>query len=227
MGAILADELEFLAGLVPVAGTRVLDVGCGDGAFARRLLIDGCARQVTALEGDPARHAANLRSRPVASLVFLNGEPHEIPLPSHTIDLAVMLRSLHHFPVQFLDAALREVRRVLVEQGYLYVSEPLYAGEFNEVVRLFHDEGMERAGAYAAMQRACGSGGWDCLEEQVLDAQLAFRDFDQFMDRMVHHSGLTIAPEILPAVRERFERSMTPAGALFIRHLRIHLLRKR
>lgn len=227
MSAFLSDEITFLAGLVPVAEARILDVGCGDGDFARRLLRDGRAKQVVGLEEDPARHAANMRSNPLDSLVFLNGRADTIPLPDQSIDVAVMIKSLHHVPLPLLDTALLEIHRVLVDRGHLYVSEPLYAGEFNEVMRLFHDEGTERAAAYSALQRACQSGGWDCLEEQVLDAELAFRDFDQFMDRMVHHSGLSVPPDVLPAVKARFERAMTPTGARFIRQVRINLLRKR
>ena len=226
MSGFLSDEVAFLAGLVPVAGARILDIGCGDGAFARRLLRDGRARQVVGLEADRARHAANMQSAPLASMTFLSGGGEAIPLPDQSIDVAVMIKSLHHVPLPLMDTALLEIRRVLVDHGHLYVSEPLYAGEFNEVMRLFHDEGTERAAAYSAIQRACQAGGWDGMEEQILDAELAFRDFDEFMDRMVLRSGLSVPPEVLPAVRARFGRSMTPAGARFVRQVRINLLRK-
>lgn len=227
MRGFLSDEVAFLAGLVPVAGARILDVGCGDGTFARRLLRDGRAMQVVGLEADPARHTANTQSAPLASLTFLSGGAESISLPDRSIDVAVMIKSLHHVPVPLMDAALLEIHRVLVDHGHLYVSEPLYAGEFNEVMRLFHDEGTERAAAYSAIQRACQGGGWKGMEEEILDVELAFRDFDEFMDRMVHRSGLGVPAEILPAVRARFERSMTPTGARFVRQVRINLMGKR
>lgn len=47
-----------------------------------------------------------------------------------------------------MDQALAEVARVLRPGGYLYVSEPVYAGPLNEIVCLYNDEGVvARSGA--------------------------------------------------------------------------------
>jgi hypothetical protein len=44
-------------------------------------------------------------------------------------------------------AILRKIARMLRPAGYTYVSEPLFVGEFNELVGIFHDEqGLPRAG---------------------------------------------------------------------------------
>ncbi len=56
-----------------------------------------------------------------------------------------MLKSLHHVPVESMAQALVDAARVLRPGGHLYVSEPVYAGPLNEVVRLFNDEGKVRA----------------------------------------------------------------------------------
>ncbi len=69
-------------------------------------------------------------------------------------DLALMHKSLHHVPLTAMDQALAEVARVLRPGGYLYVSEPVYAGPLNEIVRLYNDEGVVRAAAQAALDRA-------------------------------------------------------------------------
>ncbi len=58
-----------------------------------------------------------------------------------------------------MDAALAEIARVLVPGGWLYVSEPVFAGPFNELMRLFHDEQAVRAAALAALARAHGARG--------------------------------------------------------------------
>ena len=79
-----------------------------------------------------------------------------------------------------LDRALAEIRRVLKPGGWLYVSEPVYAGEFNEIVKLFHDEGEVRAAAQAAVRRAAQSKVLELAMEKEFMAPLAFRDFADF-----------------------------------------------
>ena len=49
-----------------------------------------------------------------------------------------------------------EINRVLRPAGLLYVSEPVYAGGFNDIVRLFHDEKAQRTAAYRALIEAVG-----------------------------------------------------------------------
>jgi 2-methylisocitrate lyase-like PEP mutase family enzyme len=65
-----------------------------------------------------------------------------------------MFKSLHHVPVPLMDQALAEIRRVLKPGGLAYISEPVFAGEFNEVLRLFHDESIVRREAFSAIERA-------------------------------------------------------------------------
>jgi SAM-dependent methyltransferase len=65
-----------------------------------------------------------------------------------------MLKSLHHVPIPLMDRALAEVARVLRPGGHLYVSEPVYEGPFNDIVRLFNDEAVVRAAAQRAVDAA-------------------------------------------------------------------------
>ncbi len=71
--ALVADETDLLARLVPLAGARVLDLGCGAAEFSRRLLSRGLVAGVDALEVDAVQHAANLASPPVPGLAFGTG----------------------------------------------------------------------------------------------------------------------------------------------------------
>jgi hypothetical protein len=139
-----------------------------------------------------------------------------------------MLKSLHHVPLDRLDAALAEVRRVLVPGGTLYVSEPVYGGEFNDIVRLFHDEGAVRAAAYRALERAIAGGVLAHVSELVFDTPLAFRDYADFEARVIRvtHSDIRLPASVADEVRARFERHMTPSGAQFVRQMRVNVLRK-
>lgn len=222
----VADELNFLRSVVPLDGVRVLDIGCGDGAFARRLLRERIVRSAIAIEAEPQRHLANIGADPIPGLTFVNAGADDLPLEDSSIDVAIMLKSLHHVPIPLLGQALREIWRVLANGGYLYVSEPVYAGEFNEVMRLFHDERTERAAAYAAIHHALQGGNWAPICERIFETALEFRDFDNFLERMVYAAGLSIPASLLPEVRNRFSQSMGTCGARFVRQLRVNVLRK-
>ena len=224
---IIKDELPYFASLVPVAGRRVLDIGCGEGEFTRRLAMEAGARSVVGLEVEPEKRVTAMKATPLPGVAFEQGRAEAIPLPDSSVDVTVMLKSLHHVPIPAMDAAFAEIHRVLADDGVLYISEPVYAGELNEVMRLFHDEGVVRAAAIEATGRAKQGAAWEAIHEEVVETTLRFRDFDDFHDRMVVRAGMAIRDDLLPAVRERFGRSMTPEGARFNRQLRIDLLRRR
>lgn len=225
---LVADEVEFLRRHVPIAGAHVVELGCGKADLARRLVERGLAASVTAFEVDERRHAANLVSdRPVA-LRFMYGSADEIPLPDETCDVVIMLKSLHHVPIDRMDRAMEEIRRVLVPGGWLYVSEPVYAGDFNDIVKLFHDEGAVRAAAYESMRRAAANGVLVWVDELVFDTPLHFRNFDDFLERIVRvtHSDIQLCGALLGEVERQFNRHMTGDGARFVRQMRVNLLRR-
>jgi SAM-dependent methyltransferase len=225
---LVGDELALIGRLLPLAGARVADIGCGAAQLSRRLLEAGLARSVAALEVDRAQHAANLAAPAVPGLAFHLAGADAIPLPEASVDVALMLKSLHHVPVERMDAALAEVARVLVPGGWLYVSEPVAAGPFNELMRLFHDEQAVRAAALAALARAHGRGVLEQVEERRFDAPIAFRDFDDFVARMVNvtHTRIALDGGTLARLRQRFQAHQGPGGARFVRPMRANLLRR-
>jgi len=225
---LVTDEIDFLRRVVPLDGARLIELGCGSADLSRRLVERGIVRSVVALEVDQRQHAAHLAGRATPGLTFVLGAAEAIPLPDAQFDLAIMLKSLHHVPLDHLDEALREVRRVLVPGGRLYVSEPVYAGDFNEIVRLFHDEGVVRTAAYRAITHAAATGVLKSVGEHVFDTELAFRDYDDFVDKIVRvtHSDIRMPDAIADEARARFERHMTPTGARFVRQMRINVLQK-
>jgi SAM-dependent methyltransferase len=225
---LVTDEIDFMRRVVPLEGARVIELGCGKADLSRRLVERGIVHSVVALEVDRRQHAANLAGPPTPGLTFMLGGAEAIPQRDAQFDLAIMLKSLHHVPLDRLDQALREVRRILVPGGHLYVSEPVYAGEFNEMVRLFNDEGVVRSAAYRAIGHAAATGVLSHVGEHVFDTELAFRDYPDFVDKMVRvtHSDIRLPDAVADEVRARFERRMTPEGARFVRQMRVNVLRK-
>jgi ubiquinone/menaquinone biosynthesis C-methylase UbiE len=225
---LITDELDVLQSLAdPARHPRIIELGCGAAALSRALLKRFPACAVSALEVDERQHAKNLVN-PQSGLRFVKAGAQAIPFDDGHFDLALMLKSLHHVPLDLLDTALAEVHRVLRPGGLLYVSEPVFAGALNEVMRVFHDEELVRAAALAALNRAVASGAWEPVAEQHFETPVHNRDFAEFEQRMI---GVTFVDHRLDAatltrVRERFEPHMTPDGAHFVRPMRVNLLKK-
>lgn len=222
------DELDLLNELVPLSGQQVIELGCGNARLARSLLQRFPACHVTGLEVDAVQHAKNL-AQPQAGLDFLSAGAQDIPFPAASFDLALMLKSLHHVPVSLLAQALSEVARVLKPGGYLYVSEPIYDGALNEVVRLFNDEGVVRAAAQAALDEALATTGqWETVTERRFAQAVSYRDFDEFEQRMMRPSFAQhdLSDAVVARVRSTFEPHMGPEGARFVRPMQVRLLRR-
>jgi SAM-dependent methyltransferase len=182
---------------------------------------------VLALEVDTALHATNTARAPVPRLAFMLGGADEIPLQEASCDVVLMLKSLHHVPTQRMDRAFAEIRRVLVPGGHAYISEPVYAGPFNDIVRTFHDEGAVRAAAYDAVRRATAAGVMQWVDEIAFDMPVTYVDFDDFDRRLVRSTpgGRVLTRERRDEVRRAFEAHLAPDGARVLRPMRVNLLR--
>jgi ubiquinone/menaquinone biosynthesis C-methylase UbiE len=224
---LIDDELVLLSALVPLDRQQIIELGCGAAALARALLQRHPACRVVGLEVDARQHAKNLAA-PQPGLQFLAGGAEAIPQADASFDLVLMLKSLHHVPMPLLAQALAEVRRVLRPQGLLYVSEPVYAGPFNDVIKVFNDEGVVRAAAQAALDAAVHSGQWVQVAEQRFAMPVHFRDFDEFERRMMRptFADHAIDDGKLAAARAAFMPHMGAEGAAFQRPMHVRLLRR-
>ena len=225
----ISGELDLLQSLVNlVRHPQVIELGCGSADLSRKLLAlyPGC--QITGLEVDERQHAKNLLN-PMQRLQFVQAGAQSIPFRADHFDLALMLKSLHHVPLEQIDRALLEVHRILRIDGLLYVSEPVFDGALNEVIRLFHDEELVRAAALRAIQEAVSSGAWEQLSETLFQTPVHFRDFAEFEKRLIDITYVNhrLDPLTLQRVRALFETHMTTDGAHFTRPMRVNLLRKR
>jgi ubiquinone/menaquinone biosynthesis C-methylase UbiE len=225
---LIGEELDLLQSLVDLEQhPRIIELGCGAAELSRKLLSQCPGSQVMALEVDERQHAKNLLN-PMLGLQFAQAGAQSIPYLAEEFDLALMLKSLHHVPPDQMAQALSEVHRVLRPGGLLYVSEPVFAGAFNEVIRLFNDEEQVRAAALRAVQQAVLSGDWEQISETPFETPVHYRDFGEFEQRMIGVTYVThrLDATKLQAVRARFEPHMSADGAHFVRPMRVNLLRK-
>ncbi len=226
-GPRVDDELDLLDSLLPLGGQDVVELGCGKAALVRALLLRHPASRVTALEVDQRQHAANM-AEPQQHLRFVAAPAQDIPVHDAAFDLALMLKSLHHVPMPLMGRALAEAARVLRPGGHLYVSEPVYAGPFNDLIRLFNDEGVVRAAAQAALDAALQQGVFEAVSEHRFQMPVHFSDFAQFERRMMHPTFADhhIDDAKTARVREAFQPHCGPDGAHFSRPMHVRLLRR-
>ena len=154
---LVRDERDIYEQLLPLQGADILELGCGKAEKTRAISQNGKAQSITALEVDEIQHAANLRNNDLANVTFRLGGAEAIPAADESFDIVLMFKSLHHVPVERMDHAMAEICRVLKPGGLAYISEPVFAGEFNEILRLFHDEKAVREAAFSAVERAVAS----------------------------------------------------------------------
>jgi ubiquinone/menaquinone biosynthesis C-methylase UbiE len=224
---VVDDELDVLADLIPLNRRDIIELGCGAAQLARSLLGRFPDSRVTGLEVDERQHAQNLAS-PQSGLSFVASGAQAIPFADASFDVALMLKSLHHVPMPLLAQALAEAGRVLRPRGYLYVSEPVYAGPFNEVIRLFNDEGVVRAAAQSVLDAELQTGRWEQLADRRFQMPVTFKDFDEFEKRMMRptFADHRIDDAKLAEVRAAFEPHRSAGGARFQRPMHVRLLRR-
>jgi ubiquinone biosynthesis O-methyltransferase len=115
-------ETQLILELVgDVSGRRVLDVGCGDGAFALDLASRGAV--VTGIDASAAMidAAKDRAKRAKADVTFRLGTAEQLPFPSEQFDFVTAITILC-----FVDDAtpvFREIARVLRPRGRLVIGE--------------------------------------------------------------------------------------------------------
>jgi SAM-dependent methyltransferase len=120
----IRKRLDALARRTDLRGDRLLDIGCGDGAYTTRLAdgfnrvdaIDIQADRLTLfterIKGSPAAHRITIGEMSATKLDY----------PDNTFDLVTSIEVLEH--VDELDQALREIRRVLKPGGRFAFTTP-------------------------------------------------------------------------------------------------------
>jgi SAM-dependent methyltransferase len=222
----VADEKEIIDELLSLSGASVLELGCGNADKTR--LLARTAASVLALEVDPIQLANNRAAEVPGNIRFEYGGAEAVPAADGSFDVVMMFKSLHHVPAELMNDALSEIRRVLKPGGLVYISEPVYAGDFNEILRLFHDEKAVRDAAFAAELEAVSAGKLSLVKQIFFLQPMHFEDFSQYEDRIlkVTHTDHNLSPELLDAVRAKFNQHMSAGGATFHMPIRVDLFTK-
>ena len=227
---ITSTALELIARCLPIqAGDRLVELGCGRAETTRKIAQAFPDLQIIATEVDQIQHAQNVSMDDIPNVSFRYGGAEKIELPDQSVDYLVMLKSLHHVPVPLMQQSLAEARRVLVPGGLAFILEPIYAGDFNSILRIFNDEQNVRANAFAAIQAAVASGSLDLVEQVFFDVVVRFDGFAEYETRILGatHLELEIDPALREKIKSTFETFVDHRGvAEFRAPTRVDLLRR-
>lgn len=220
-------ESDIYESVLHLDGKRILDLGCGNAQKTLAIASRGKDRQLLGLEADAIQHRKNEQLN-APHVSFQLGEAQQIPSDDNVFDVVFMFKSLHHVPVELMDVALCEIHRVLKPDGIAYISEPIFGGELNAVVRRFHDEEKVRQAAFDAMKRAVDSNKFTLLDEIFFRTTVKFADFGEFEERKINVSFTkhSLDETLKRQVKDEFESHMTPEGASFEIPMRVDLLKK-
>jgi SAM-dependent methyltransferase len=231
-GGPMLDERALIDALPLASGpAAALELGCGTARQTRLLAAGGRFASILALEVDRIQHEKNLLIGDlpgVPHVRFALGGAQDIPAPDGSVDAVFLFKSLHHVPLPLLGRAFMEMHRVLAPGGLVYISEPVFDGAYNEILRLFHDEEAVREAAFAATRAAVEEGLFELVAETFFQAPVrykSFADFEQKVIRVTHTEHL-LSPALHERVRAAFDAHLGPDGAKFLAPFRVDLLRK-
>lgn len=219
------SEIDVIQSLVKLDSVHILELGCGAAEKTQQLIELSPSLTITASEVDQIQHTKNL-ANPIERVTFKSYGAEAIDEPNAHFDGVMMFKSLHHVPLDQLDSAFNEIARVLKPGGWVYISEPVFAGAFNEVIRVFHDEEQVRKAAFTAIERAVASKRFDLAEERFFLTRMKMNGFQQFEDRLLNvtHTDHSLTDAQYQEVERRFESNRSAEGFVFDIPNRVDLL---
>lgn len=204
---VIAEALE------PLAGARILDVGCGRGSLAKALTARGA--KVTGI--DPQEGALKEARKAAPEARFLKGNAESLPLEGGDFDAAIFQNSLHHVPVGAMDAALGAAIDAVRPGGAVLVVEPLAQGSSFELLRPIEDETEFRAAALAAVHRAAAGAKVAIARKEDFLRVARFADFESAIagKMAANPARAALAAEREPELRRRFAELAIVEDGLF------------
>ena len=116
-GLAESSDQQLMAEKLNINNSHVLELGCGTAFVTRKLAEAYPSAHITAAEVDRIQHDKNLQIDDLPNVDFILAGMQDIPLPNGSIDLVIMIKSLHHVPTEFLLQGFQEIQRVLKKNG--------------------------------------------------------------------------------------------------------------
>jgi len=111
-------------------GARLLDIGCGTGAFLREVKRNHPRLGVTGLDlSVPYLALARRRLRPWSRVALIEAAAEAMPFAAGEFDIVTCLYLFHELPAPVRRAVVAEIRRVLKPGGMLILVDSVQTGD--------------------------------------------------------------------------------------------------
>ncbi|WP_164968655.1 class I SAM-dependent methyltransferase [Arcobacter sp. F155] len=210
---------------------KILELGCGNANMTKMIAQNGFDRQIIACEVDEIQHEKNLKEN-IDNIEFILAGAEDIPLEDNSIDFVFMFKSFHHVPKNMMQKALSEIKRVLKPNGIAYISEPLFQGEQNELIRLFHDEEQVRIDAFEAIKEAVEKEEFKLFQEIFFQSEVTYESFEDFENKMMNvtYNDNNIDETLRKKVEEKYKslgvKKCSNEKLTFLKPFRVDILQK-
>ena len=112
----------------------VLEIGCSSG-YDTLNYAQHCKKIYACDLSDEAIQKA--KSREISNAIFVCCDAHKLPYDNNTFDYVIVNSLLHHLD---LNVIFKEIKRVLINDGYLIFKEPLGTNPIINIYRLLTPE---------------------------------------------------------------------------------------
>lgn len=159
---------------------RVLDLGCGEGAFAAMLAEAGF--EVVGLDPSPEA-IATARAR-FPALTFHLAGAEALPQGIGRFDACYFVNALHHVPHEHMAKAVLNAVKLVAPAGLVHIIEPLAEGSFFRAMLPVEDETEVRGQAVAVLDALIASGQVELRDLQRWNRHSRFADLQSFVDML-------------------------------------------
>ncbi len=206
----------------------ILEIGCGAAAMTQKIAQTGTNRNIIACEIDEIQHEKNLQLD-IDNITFKQSGAQEIPCDDNSIDMIFMFKSFHHIPKELMSQALDEIKRVLKPNGLAYISEPLFMGEQNYLISLFHDEEVVRQDAFDAVKTCVDEGKMKLFKEIFFNSEISYSNFADFEKKQMNltYNDDSIDNTLYNKIKEEYLKlANNDESSYFLKPFRVDILQK-
>lgn len=219
------DEM-YLIETLNLNDKKILELGCGAASMTRKIASNGFRREIIACEVDEIQHKKNLQLD-IKNIEFRLNGAENIDIEDNSIDFIFMFKSFHHIPKELMSKALDEIKRVLKPNALAYISEPLFMGEQNELVAMFHDEEEVRINAFEAIKKSVENEELKLFKEIFFQSEVRYENFEDFEKKQMNmtYNDHKMTNELKESIKEKFN-SYGGGETTFLKPFRVDILQK-
>ena len=224
------DEMSVMDEMLDFTNSNILEIGCGNAKRAQEIALSRNISSFKAVEVDLSAHKINL-SKNINKLNFDSYPCEDIQEQDRSFDIVMMLKSFHHVSPNKMFVGLKEINRVLKSSGLVYISEPIFDGNYNNVIRIFHNEQEVRALAFEAIKLSIEEKLFELVSQFFYSSVIALNSFEEFENNVIKstHTTHDLSCDQYIKVKDKFESykdlSRSP-NYFFEVPMRVDLLRK-